>query len=882
MLQFWQNFFTAGSFIPHGHCYLWKPELVWLHVLCDSLIALSYYSIPITLIYFIRKRSDFPFPWIIWLFGAFIIACGTTHVMEIWTLWYPTYWLSGFFKAITALVSLYTAMTLVPLVPLALTLPSPEQLKNANLKLESEIVERKLAEAELRKSEQRYRTIVEDQTDLIARFQPDSTVTFVNEAYCRYFGIQREEVLTRSYQPLIYPEDQEKIAQLLDSLNLENPVAMIEHRVIVAGEVRWMQWINRAIFDEQGNFVEFQSSGRDITERKRQKTEAALRESEERWQLALLGNNDGIYDWNISTGYVFLSARLAQMLGYEDHELNHDFETWSNLAHPEDVERVRQTLQAYLDRQLEQYVIEYRLRCKDGSYKWILARGQAQWDYQGQPIRMVGSHQDISDFYEQLRLRKLAEDALQQQFGRQQLLGEITQRIRQSLDLEEILDRTVTEVRQILSTERVIIFQFDPDWKGKVVVESVDQRFAPILGENIYDPCFEEKYILPYQQGRVTAIEDIYTVSLKACHVDLLTQFQVRANLVVPILNQEQLWGLLIAHHCSEPRQWQIFEIELLTSLASQVAIAIQQSQLYKQSRTHAQQLEQTLQQLQSTQAQLVQSEKMSSLGQLVAGVAHEVNNPINFICGNLSHANQYVLNLLELIQLYQEFYPHPAAEIQSFIEEIELDFLMEDFPELILSMQVGTERISNIVLSLRNFSRLDEAQMKWVDIHSGLDSTLLILAHRLDANSENFPGIQVIKDYGDLPKVQCYPGQLNQVFMNIVANAIDAIEQHNQENFTNETSTISRTIWICTEVLYNSNQVIILIGDNGAGMTQEIANRLYDPFFTTKPVGSGTGLGMSISYQIIVEKHRGELQCISAPNYGTTFLITIPIQQPC
>lgn len=880
MLQFWQNFFTESSFIPHGHCYLWQPELVGLHLLCDALIALSYYSIPITLIYFVRKRSDFPFPGIIWLFGAFIIACGTTHVMEIWTLWHPTYWLSGFFKAVTALVSLYTALTLVPLVPLAIALPSPQQLKDANLKLACEIAERQLADAALSNSEQRYRAIVEDQTDLIARFQPDSTLTFVNEAYCRYFGLKREEVLKSSYKPLIYPEDQENIVQLLNSLNLENPVAMIEHRVLVAGEVRWMQWINRAIFDQLGNFVEFQSSGRDITERKRQKAEEALRESEERWQLALLGNNDGIYDWNISTGYTFLSARLAEMLGYENHELNHHFDTWSNLAHPDDFERVMNTLQAYLDRTLEQYVIKYRLRCKNGSYKWILARGQAQWDYTGKPLRMVGSYQDISDVYEELRLRKFAEEALQNQFQREQLLGAITQRIRQSLNLEEILDRTVTEVRQVLSTDRVVIFQFEPDWNGKVVVESVDQRFAPILGENIHDPCFEEKYILLYQQGRVKAIEDIYTASLNLCHVELLSQFQVRANLVVPIINKEQLWGLLIVHHCSGKRQWQQFEIELLTSLASQVAIAIQQSQLYKQSRSHAQQLEQMLQQLQSTQAQLVQSEKMSSLGQLVAGVAHEINNPINFISGNLTHVNQYALDLLKLIQLYQEYYPDPAAAIQSFIEEIDLDFIRDDLPAIFSSMQLGTERISNIVLSLRNFSRLDEAQMKLVDIHSGIDSTLLILSHRLEAKLANIPGIQVIKDYGNLPKVQCYPGQLNQVFMNILANAIDAIDQHNQEHSLEEITNYPRFILICTEVLANCNQVVIMISDNGIGMTQETARRLYDPFFTTKPVGSGTGLGMSISYQIVVEKHRGELQCISAPNHGTTFLITIPIQQ--
>ncbi len=879
MLQLWQNLFTESLFIPHGHCYLWKPGLVWLHILCDALIAISYYSIPITLAYFIRKRSDFPYPAVVWLFGAFIIACGTTHVMEIWTLWHPTYWLSGFLKAITALVSLYTAPMLIPLVPLALALPSPQQLKEANIQLEREITERKTVEEELRKSEQRYRAVVEDQTELVVRFQPDGIFTFINGAYARYFKIEREEALTQSYKPLIYPEDQEKVAQLLDSLNLEHSVAMMENRMMVAEEVRWLHWSNRAIFDDQGHFVEFQSVGRDITERKQ--AEVALRESEERWQLALAGNNDGIWDWNISTGDIFMSVRLTEILGDENHELRNHINQWPELLHPDDTERVMDILQNYLDRKLEQYVIEYRLRCKNGSDKWVLARGQAQWDEAGKPIRMVGSLQDISDFYEELRLRKLAEEVLQQQFQREQLLGAITQRIRQSLNLEKILDRTVTEARQVLATDRVIIFCFEEDGNGKIIVESVDECFTAILGQNIYDPCFEAKYIVPYQEGRVTAINDIYTASLNQCHVDLLSKFQVRANLVVPIINKERLWGLLIAHQCSEKRQWQKFEIELLTALASQTAIAIQQSQLYQQTQAHAQRLEQTLQELQSTQAQLVHSEKMSSLGQLVAGVAHEINNPVNFISGNLSHAHQYAKELLDLIQLYQENYPEPNAAIESFIEEIDLDFIKEDLPAIYSSMKAGTDRISNIVLSLRNFSRLDESEIKWVDIHSGLDSTLLILAHRLESKCPKFSNIQVIKDYGDLPKVQCYPGQLNQVFMNILANAIDAIEHHNsQELLREEIKTCPPTIWICTEVLCRYNQVVITIGDNGSGMTPEIKNKLYDPFFTTKPVGSGTGLGMSISYQIVVEKHRGNLQCISAANSGTFFLITIPIQQ--
>jgi signal transduction histidine kinase len=327
--------------------------------------------------------------------------------------------------------------------------------------------------------------------------------------------------------------------------------------------------------------------------------------------------------------------------------------------------------------------------------------------------------------------------------------------------------------------------------------------------------------------------------------------------------------------------------VELLRAVADQLAIAIDQAQLLHHSRSatarakeQATQLEQTVRELQEAQAQLIQSEKMSSLGQLVAGVAHEINNPVNFIYGNITYVNDYSEDLLELIQRYQQCYPQPNAEIQALAEEIDVDFIKEDLPKILTSMKMGTERISQIVLSLRNFSRLDEAEMKWVDVHEGLDSTLLILAHRLRSKHPEVPDIQVIKDYSNLPKVQCYPGQLNQVFMNILTNAIDAIEEGINRLTPEELTKHPGVIWICTEVLTDCNQAIILISDNGPGMTQEIQRRIFDPFFTTKPVGQGTGLGMSITYQIVVEKHGGQLQCISAPGQGAAFLISLPISQ--
>lgn len=339
--------------------------------------------------------------------------------------------------------------------------------------------------------------------------------------------------------------------------------------------------------------------------------------------------------------------------------------------------------------------------------------------------------------------------------------------------------------------------------------------------------------------------------------------------------------------------------------------------------------LEQVVRELQQTQVQLMQAEKMSSLGRMIAGVAHEINNPVNFIYGNLECAKEYIQQLLGLLNLYQHTYANPTVQIANQIEAIDLEFLKADLPKLLTSMKVGAERISQTVLLLRNFSHLNEAQLKLADIHEGIDSTLLILQKRLEATARR-PAVQVIKEYGNLPKVTCYASQLNQVFMNILANAVDALEQrHGQWGMSNgeervcinrknkqEVSTLypypypenfqfpisnsqfpTPTIRIRTEVIKgvsvdtkarsvrgepcdSSDRLVIRITDNGSGMTETVHQRLFDPFFTTKPVGSGTGLGLAISYQIVVEKHKGQLLANSEMGKGSEFVIEIPVRQ--
>ncbi|GAB4282660.1 MAG: hypothetical protein Fur0025_12030 [Oscillatoriaceae cyanobacterium] len=290
--------------------------------------------------------------------------------------------------------------------------------------------------------------------------------------------------------------------------------------------------------------------------------------------------------------------------------------------------------------------------------------------------------------------------------------------------------------------------------------------------------------------------------------------------------------------------------------------------------REKANQLEAAIAELQRTQAQLVQSEKMVSLGNLVAGVAHEINNPVNFIYGNITHATDYANELIELMKIYQKCYPHPLPAIEEALEEIDAEFLIEDFPKVLFSMKTGAERISEIVKSLRNFSRLDEADLKQVNIHEGIDSTLLILHNRLKAKSRR-PDIEVVKNYGAMPPVMCYPGQLNQVFMNVIGNAIDALDE--VSSGTKAAEQFEPKIWIETEIM-GSQRIGIKIRDNGPGIKPEAVSRLFDPFYTTKPPGKGTGLGLSICYQIVVERHGGSLHCSSCPGAGAEFTIEIPI----
>ncbi|MGB3508103.1 MAG: PAS domain S-box protein [Microcoleaceae cyanobacterium] len=464
---------------------------------------------------------------------------------------------------------------------------------------------------------------------------------------------------------------------------------------------------------------------------------------------------------------------------------------------------------------------EVKNRAKDGSEYWVNTTIVPFLDDTGQPYQYLAIRFDITE-------RKRVEEALQE-----------------SQERNQSLLNAIPDLIFHLNSEGVFLDYFP----------AKDDRNAPqeleVLGKTIEEVFPKDLAVQTRHDLKLT----LETGEIQA------------GEYAININNNIYHYEARYVKSCAD----EVLGIIRDITERKQAEIALTRSE--KRERERALQLEKTLKELQNTQAQLVQAEKMSSLGQMVAGIAHEINNPITFIYGNILHTNNYTRDIVKLLQLYRQHYQDPVPEIQDFAEHCEVDFLIEDLPKILDSMNMGANRIRELVLSLRNFSRLDESEMKKVDIHSGIDSTLLILQHRLKP-VEKKQAITIIKEYGELPKIECSAGQLNQVFMNLIANAIDALD--GQE--------IPGVITIKTEVKKELTEQVsrdllkISISDNGPGIDPLVQQRMFDPFFTTKPVGKGTGLGLSISHQIVVEKHRGELKCRNNNNGGTVFEILIPI----
>ena len=1306
LFEFWGQWWD-NAFMPHGHCFLWKPELVGLHVTADVLTAISYYGISLLLIYFIYQRKDTPFESIFWLFATFIFCCGTTHFFEAWTLGQPIYWIEGAVKAITAGVSAWTAVVAVPLIPKALALPSPQQLKELLQKLETEIRDRRQTEQELRQTQQRFDLAMQGAKDGLWSWDIATRSAYFSPSWKQILGMEAEELPQdlETWKQMLHPNDRVRVVACIqqylagetsaceaefrlqhqdgsyrwvfgrgvasfdenrrpyrmagsaiditplrqsqqalesaqeelennyrllhaivegtaDAISLKNPegrhllvnstlasllqrpiseivgqdisafqsqdiaqpILESDRRVVETGETetleeilyvhgtyrtylttksaflnaegapvgsisisrdisdrkqvqaelyrereflntilenisdgivaccaqgkitlfnratrqlhglpekplppeQWSQYYNlyfpdgetpmptseiplyRALQGETFRDVEIAIAAKngemrlllasgsplldvdgkqigalatlhDITERKqaekvlrqtneeleqrvqertanlqqeieeRNRQQAARRQSEERLQAILHYAPTAIYLKDIQGRYLLANPKAADLFGTTPEEMvgksdcdllppavasscgrsdrlvvqqqtaikreenipqKDGWHTYMSIKFPlfdengtpyaicgmsnditdrKQAEAEKHKMAALIEsssdfvamatlegrpffinqagRQLvglDSVEAVQQIHIKDTHppqdyekiEQEILPEVKKEGKWEGElhfchlktgeqiPVHfnifMVrdpenGSPLALATVSRDIRERKRAEAELRRSekryrnlAAREQLFNRLANQIRSSLELDTILQTAVSEIHQILGLDRCRFLWYhkqNGSHLAEVVCESQNRDLPSGVGWQ-YEVNEQKSFITqPLLNLEVFCLEDAEALENETKRA-FFQATNYRSVLLVPVHTLSgEIFGFISCGHIDQPRPWRNGEIKLLRGVAGQIAIAVEQANLYKRSQQEAQraqqraqELSETLQELKRTQSQLVQSEKMASLGQLVAGIAHEINNPVSFIQGNIQPATDYANDLLELVRLYQQHEEKPHPEIQAFVEAIDLEFLREDFPELLSSMKIGASRISEIVKSLKTFSRLDEAEHKETNIHEGIDSTLTILRNRLKANPP-VPEIQVITEYdSQLSRVECYPGQLNQVFVNLLANAIDAIEEKYRGESPADTTSEPPQLTVRTQKTPQQRCRIEII-DNGIGIEKSQLQRLFDPFFTTKPVGQGTGLGLSISYSIIVEKHQGELRCFSEPGVGTRFVVELPLQ---
>ncbi|MEM6434704.1 MAG: PAS domain S-box protein [Cyanobacteria bacterium P01_D01_bin.115] len=642
----------------------------------------------------------------------------------------------------------------------------------------------------------------------------------LNSNLANFFGKSIAEILGKTDADLLPPEVAAPI-MLKDQEVMRQGVAQCFEEVVLTGGVdHTYLTIKTPLYDAKGSIIGMIGLAQDISDRKA--TEVSLSESEQRFRDVT--EAAGEYIWEITADglYTLVTERAKTVKGYAPSELlgHSPFEFMA----PEDIAYVENIVRtASIDKSA--FYLEHRNILPSGEMVWEAVSGVPMLDGQGNIIGFRGTGLSITE-------RKATETALAESEAKFRRFVEDANDLIYSIDSDGCFTYLSPQFTQMF---------------GYAVADCLNQPFAKLVHPDD----------LP---DMVASNERLFTTAEKQHGLELRVKHQNGAWIWITCNNSpmKDATGEMIG--------FQGIARDVTAKKASEAAL-----------QQKAQELELTLEELQQTQLQMLQSEKLSSLGQLVAGVAHEINNPVSFIYGNIAPAKQYIQDLLNLIELYQVHYVKPVTKIQDEIEAIELDFIKEDFPKILTSMKLGAERIRQIITSLRTFARLDESDCKEVDIHLGIDSALVILEHRLKATSER-PDIQVIKQYGNLPLVECYAGQLNQVFMNILTNALDALEERDRTRSRQEIERSPR-ITIRTQTA-GSDHVAIHILDNGPGIPEEIKQRIFDPFFTTKAVGKGTGMGMSISHQIITENHGGTLRCFSSPGKETEFVIHIPRHQ--
>ncbi|WP_413470367.1 ATP-binding protein [[Phormidium] sp. LEGE 05292] len=719
--------------------------------------------------------------------------------------------------------------------------------------------ERKQAENLLRESEGLWRTFVDITPAAVAMFDRQMCYLVANQAWYKQYGLENREIIGRSHYEIFpdIPQHWKDIhAHCLTGVTQKNDA---DFWVREDGKGEWIRWEIRPWIDRHGEIGGLLMYTEVITKYKQ--TEAELKEISESLSFALKSGKMGCWEWDIIHNTLAWDDRMYELYGVtKESDTRLAYDIWATGLHPDDREATEIIIRQAVSGEAE-YNPEFRVVHPDGSIHFIKASGLVQRDAQGNARKMIGLNFDISERKRQEQALRLIVEATAAKTG------------------EAFFKSCVQYLAQVLEVRYAFIAEF-------VDSEKLTAKTLAFWAGDNFGNNFTYKLVgTPCEKVNHQNDLCIYPHSLQSLFPDRddLVALQAESYAGVPIIDATGNSLGFLAVLDNKPMAEEItMQSAILRIFATRAGAEIEriEAEAVKKSeiqlRQKTEELERTLKQLQATQMQLIQAEKMSSLGQLVAGIAHEINNPVNFIYGNIQCANDYASNLIELIQLYQEYYPSPPPAISNFTENMDLEYVVSDFSQLLISMKTGATRIRDIVKSLRTFSRLDEADLKEIDIHENLESTLVILQNRLNGRAGN-PEIQVEKNYGNLPLVECYGGLLNQVFMNLLVNAIDAIEQQQQSLKPLETLAYHGQITITTSIT-SENQVLISIQDNGNGMSPQVQEKIFNPFFTTKPVGKGTGMGLAISYQIVTKNHQGDLRCDSTLGKGTEFRIELPI----
>ncbi|MBE9184405.1 PAS domain S-box protein [Microcoleus sp. LEGE 07076] len=785
--------------------------------------------------------------------NAELAAAATGRVREILLSWQETdetTWEAGTLTSSSQIVPLPTGsnnLFEVRKVPLF----NPDGSRKGMAVAGRDITQEVAAEAALRDSEQRFRAIFERGAIGMAVATLEGMAIATNPAFQAMLGLSEAELRGAGLDDCAHPEDAAASHQLRQQLAAGSREAyQIEKRYLRPdGSIRWGRLSASVIDSSQGRPQFILEMVEDITDRKQ--AQSALLQNEAKWRSLILNSSDIITILDEGGRIVYQSPSVETVLGYEPEELIGRMVL--DFIHPDDIPSVMSYGEKLLANPGDPIALEGRFRRADGSWCFLEAVGMSLLADPAVSGIAINSRDMTARRQAEYRLSKINEC----------FLGFTTDAADNIQCLTALAGELLGGTCAVYSHVGDGLLRAIATWQTPPDYPEVDRAEGHICTDVCHKGS-DQAVAIPDLQNTIYAQIDPAVI-----------RYQIQSYLGQAVRLGDNYVGSVCVLY-TEPIAPSQADCKLIGIIAGAIGVEEERAAAAARDRQKSQELQTALHDLQQTQMQLVQTEKMSSLGQVLAGIAHEINNPVGFVAGNLCHVRDYVLDLLEIVQVYRQEYPNPPAKIQQQAEDIDIEFLAKDLPKLLNSMHTGCERIVEIIQTLRNFSRADEAKIKSADIHEGLESTLLMLNSRLKAKAK-WQGIEVIKEYGELPQIECHPGLLNQVFMNILANAMDALEESSSQAKNTATSIFPKII-IKTETIDNKS-ICIRIKDNGPGIPEDNIVRLFDPFYTTKPVGKGTGLGLSISHQIVVEKHKGKLQCLSQLGQGTEFIIDIPIR---